>query len=76
MATATFTIPDFHRIDSAHAGRTKKARGFYAPRACTIQIVSVNDEPNDNTDENAADDLRRLVAHMLVEHRPINQPPR
>ena len=22
MATATFTIPDFHRIDNAHAGRT------------------------------------------------------
>ncbi|KPV43588.1 hypothetical protein, partial [Alicyclobacillus ferrooxydans] len=24
MATATFTTPDFHRIDNAHAGRTNK----------------------------------------------------
>ncbi|WP_211266036.1 hypothetical protein, partial [Alicyclobacillus ferrooxydans] len=26
MATATFTTPDFHRIDNAHAGRTNVKR--------------------------------------------------
>ena len=31
MVTATFTIPDFHRIDSAHAGRTKGEQGTYRP---------------------------------------------
>ena len=31
MVTATFTIPDFHRRDNAHAGRTKQWAGGVPP---------------------------------------------
>jgi hypothetical protein len=63
MATATFTIPDFHRIDSAHAGRTKTVAT--AMTAMATEMAELHQEVATNREE--TEKLRRFIDNRLEE---------